>query len=308
MPTGFGWEFKTQYQRCQWEAMEYKDREYAHALYEKDGEIARITLNRPEKRNAFSDRMFNDMLAGLHQANDDPEVRVVIIRGAGPCFSAGHELSSPYQEESPPVDPRYNPTLVDYYGFERRRCNKHEDLLHYPKPTIAQVHGYCIGAGEAVAASCDLTIAAEDSQFGIRGFGRFTNGIANLLLWPAGSNKAYAGRVLPEVSGKEAAQMGAINKAVPQDKLEEEVNKWAEALSRLAPEALTITKEWINGMLDITGAGAAWRSHYGAHIMLQYVRFHPSEVSLYKTRRDKGLKGFFVDRAISATPGEKPAA
>ncbi|OGW15464.1 MAG: hypothetical protein A3G93_12070 [Nitrospinae bacterium RIFCSPLOWO2_12_FULL_45_22] len=302
MPTGFGWDFKTQYQFCQWEHMEYQGRQYKDALYEKKGKIAYITLNRPEKRNAYNDGMFGDMLAGLHQANDDPEVKVVVIRGAGINFSAGHDLSSPKEEESPPVSPSLNPTVVDYYGFERRRCNKHEDIFNYPKPTIAQVHGYCIGAGEIVAAMCDITIAAEDAQFGARGFGRFVNGINNYPIYPIGSNKAYCGRMLPEISGKEAEQLGTVNLAVPKEKLDEEVNRWAEMLSLLPAEVFTLAKEWFSGMLDINGWGTAMRAHYGAHLMLQYIRFRPDEISLYKERRDRGLKGFVAQRAASATP------
>jgi len=108
--------------------------------------------------------------------------------------------------------------------------------------------------------------------------------------------------MLPEISGEKAAALGLINQAVHPDKLDEEVDRWAQLLCLPSPEALAITKEWINGILDITGSGTSWRSHYGSHLMLQYVRFHPDEVSLYKVRREKGLKGFFVERASSATP------
>jgi enoyl-CoA hydratase len=307
MPTGFGWEFKTQYQKCIWEHEEYEGREYKDALYEKvNDRIARITFNRPEKRNAFNDRLFADMLAGLHQANDDPDVRVVILRGAGTCFGAGHDLSSPEGEESTPVNPTVNPTLVDYYGFERRRCTKFEDISDFPKITIAQVHGRCIGANQMVAAYCDIIVAAEDAQFGIRGFGNLHHGLFEWPIWPLWSNKAYAGHVLPETSGKETAALGFVNKAVPIDKLEEETLKWAEALSQLSPDVVAITKEWINGTLDITGTGSALRSHFVSHLALQYVRFRPDEVNLYKARRDAGLKGFLADRAKSATPGATP--
>ncbi|MFQ5826037.1 MAG: enoyl-CoA hydratase/isomerase family protein [Dehalococcoidia bacterium] len=307
MPTGFGWEFKTQYQKCQWENMEYRGRNYRDALYEKvTPQIARITFNRPEKRNAFNDGQFADMLAGLHEANDDPDVRVVILRGAGPCFGAGHELSSPKEEESPPVSPSLNPTLVDYYGFERRRCDKHQDIMNYPKPTIAQVHGFCIGASEIVATACDFIIAAEDAQFGLRGFGRFPFNIVNWPgFWPAESLKIHGGRLLPELSGREAAEGGLITRAVPLEGLEAEVMRWAGVICQMPAEVLTITKEWLNGIADISGMGASWRSHFAEHLMLQYVHFHPDEVSLYKARRDRGLKGFFVERAVSATPEAK---
>lgn len=305
MPTGFGWDFKTQYQKSQWENLEYRGRKYKDALYEKvTDNIACITLNRPEKRNAFNDGQFNDLGAGLHEANDDPDVRVVIIRGAGTCFGAGHELSSPKEEESPPVNPGLNPTGVDYYGFERRRCGKHEDIMNYPKIAIAQIHGYCIGASEIVAQSCDFIIAAEDAQFGNRGFGRFSFNICNWPgFWPAESNKLWGGRIMSEISGREAADMGIITKAVPFAELEAEVMKWAQAICKMPPQILFFTKEWLNGITDITGIGMAWRQHYAEHNMLQYVRFHPEEVNLYKTRRDKGLKGYVTARSVTATPG-----
>ena len=139
----------------------------SEVTYERKGHTGTITLRRPEKRNALNDKMFEDYQAGLHQANDDPEVKVVVIKGAGIGFCAGHELSSPEGEESPPVHPSLKLTTRDFYNLERRRCSKHEHLFHYPKPTIAQVHGRCIGAGEAIASSCDFTIAAEDAIFGV---------------------------------------------------------------------------------------------------------------------------------------------
>ena len=303
MPTGFGWEFKTQYQKCYWEHGEYRERELQSVIYEKRGEhIARITLNRPDKRNAFNDQLFEDLSAALHRANDDDDVRVVIIRGAGSAFGAGHDLSSPEGEESPPVHPSINPTLVDYYGFERRRCAKYDDAFDFPKITIAQVHGKCIGASQIFASSCDLIITAEDAQFGIRGFGSQLHGLTEWPVWPLWSNKAYAGRAITEMSGKEAADIGFANKAVPVEQLEEETLRWAETLSHLPSEAVAVTKEWINGTLDITGMGGTQRAHFLAHLALQYVRFRPDEVNLYKEKRDKGFKGFLKDRADAATP------
>jgi enoyl-CoA hydratase len=303
MPTGFGWNFKTQYQLCFWEHRDYRDWEFQTAIYEKvNDRIARITLNRPDKRNAFNDRMFEDLAAAMHKANDDPDVKVVIVRGAGSHFGAGHDLSSPPGEESPPVHPNVNPTLQDYYGFERRRCYKYDDVMDYPKIIIAQVHGKCIGASQIFAASCDIIITAEDAQFGIRGFGSQLHGLTEFPIWPLWSNKAYAGRAITEMSGREAAELGFANKAVPLEKLDEETLRWAEVLSQLPSEAVAVTKEWISGMLDIVGMGAVQREHYHAHLSLQYVHFRPEEVNLYKEKKDKGLKGFLEDRAKTATP------
>lgn len=292
--------YKFHYQTDFTDQIPYEGRVYQATLYQKDGPLARLTLNRPEKRNALNDAMFADLMAGLHQARRDPEVRVVIIRGAGLSFSAGHDLSSPPGEETPPIPPHLAPTVRDYYNVERRRCGKYEDLRRYPKITIAQVQGYCIGAGEAIASNCDFVIAAEDAVFGTPGFGTFY-GHAYFPLWPYGSPKAQGGQVLPGVSAPAAAEMGMINKVVPADRLEEEVNRWAEALCRLPTDALMGAKEWINGTVDLMGVGVAWRGHFDEHIAIQWIRFGPDEVSFYKVRRDKGLRGFIEHRAVQAT-------
>jgi enoyl-CoA hydratase len=303
MPTGFGWDFKTQYMKNYWEANDWREWDFQLVIYEKVNErIVRITLNRPDKRNAFNDRLYEDLSAAMHRANDDSDVRVVIICGAGKGFGAGHDLSSPEGEETPPVHPSINPTLQDYYGFERRRCAKYEDIMDYPKITIAQVHGKCIGASQIFTAMCDITICSEDAQFGIRGFGSQLHGLTEWPIWPLWSDKAYAGRAVTEMSGKEAADLGFANKAVPADKLEEETLRWAEALSQLPSEAVAVTKEWMNGMLDIMGVGGTQRAHFHAHLALQYVHFRPDEVNLYKVKKDKGFKGFLEDRAKTATP------
>ncbi|MDY7033692.1 MAG: enoyl-CoA hydratase-related protein [Thermodesulfobacteriota bacterium] len=302
----------TQYQKNQCEEAYRKKakegRSYESIIYEKDGKIARITLNRPEKSNALNDALYFDLLAGLGEASQDPDVRVIVIKGSGRAFCSGHDLSSPQGDESPPIDPKYHPTVRDFFQFERRRCQKYEDIMNCPKATIAQVHGFCIGAGEGIQASCDMTIAAEDAQFGTRGFSRLTMGITAMggsgapHTWPGGSERYRAGRMLPEISGKEAAELSLINKAVPADELEKEVERWAQALSLIPPERLAIVKEGINGTLDITGLGNAFRNHYNIHLALQFIRFRPNETNLYKARRDKGLKGFIQTRAEHATP------
>jgi enoyl-CoA hydratase/carnithine racemase len=303
MPTGFAWEFTTQYQKSQWEDMDYRDRIYTDALYDKvNDQIARITFNRPEKRNALNDKMYNDMLAGLHQANDDPAVRVVIMRGNGNCFGAGHELSSPKFNDSPPVSPDENPTMLDYYGFERRRCSKYEDIMHYPKITIAQVHGNALGAHEIIAHMCDYIIAAEHSQFGMRAFGERPFGINRWAGFPpAESQRLWARNWYPEKTGPMAEAIDIINQVVPDNKLEEETLKLAKILCRINPEVLTISKEWIGAMMDMGGLGSSYHAHYVEHNQLQYVRFRPDETNFYKTKKGQGVGGYIKTRTQHGT-------
>lgn len=287
--------------------MDYRGCKYEQCLYEKMTErIVRLTFNRPERRNALNDQMYNEFQSGLHQADDDPDIRVVIIRGAGPCFGSGHELSSPKGEESPPVHPSLNPTLMDYFGFERRRCGKQDDAQQYPKILISQVHGFCLGASEEIAAISDIVIADEEAIFGVRGFTRLPFGISAWPgYWPAESNKNWAGKLAPEISGKQAEEIGTITKAVKKENLEAEVMKWASALANLPLEVIAVYKEWLCGTMDILGMGTSYRSHYGKHNTLQYVRFRPEEVNLYKEKKDSNLSGFIKKRHASATVKDK---
>ncbi len=301
--------YKFQYQTDQTLNKDYTKYPPQVVIYDKvTPKIARITLNRPEKRNAFNDQMFWDVLSSFHRAYDDPEVRVVVIRGNGPVFSSGHDLSGPKDEkgqpeETPPIPPDIKPVMRDYFNVERRRCGKHEDVFNFPKVTIAQVHGTCMGAGEHIAWSCDLTVAAEDAQFGQVGFGRFPGGAGRWMgPWPLGSNVSRCGSVLDQVSGKAAYDAGLITLAVPKERLEQETLRLACGVAELPRGALTLAKEMWGGINEIQGMGKAWRSHYGWHMCLQFVRFPPGETNFYKLRRDKGLKGYFEQRRTAATP------
>jgi enoyl-CoA hydratase/carnithine racemase len=280
----------------------------AEVLYDAQPPLAYLTLNRPERRNAFNDAMYTGLLAGLHRALADDAVRVVVIKGAGLGFSAGHDLTSPKQageepEETPPIPPGLRPTVADYFNIERRRCHKYEELLSYPKLLVAQVHGFCIGAGEFLQAACDFTYAAADAQFGTRGFGRATTGVASVESgWPGGSQASRGGSLLDELSGADAAGAGLINGAVPAARLDEEVRVVALRLAELPAEAAARAKQWYHHLWDSAGLGLAYRTHYEGHISIQWTRFRPGEVNFYKLRRDQGLTGYFRERAEAATP------
>src|SRR5262245_43603741 len=132
-------------------------------LYETQGTIARITLNRPEKRNAQNLAMLAALTPALVRAESDPGVRVIVLSGAGSCFSAGHDLA----------ENAHDPKVAELRASPEARLDLERRLYWAPalalrdvgKPTIAQVHGYCIAAGLMLAAMCDLVVAAEDAIF-----------------------------------------------------------------------------------------------------------------------------------------------
>lgn len=278
------------------DSIPYQGREMACAIYEKKGPIVYLTINMPEKRNPVNMATMLDFMAGLHRAREDDEVRVVVVKGAGKDFGSGFDISSPPGDELAPIPPQLRPTVRDFLNVERRRCVKIEDLMYYPKFTIAQVQGRCIGASEAIAASCDFTVAAEDASFGRTAHGQLVWGIEHWPMWPHLSEKVRMNRLELELSAKEAAELGLVNKAVPADQLDAEVERWAHALCQVPRKAALLGKEWFGSLMDLAGRSSAFRAHYFAHLGLQWVRFEPDEINMYRVRREKGLRGFFEER------------
>lgn len=135
--------------------------EYTKIIVDSPGQyIKRITLNRPEKRNPLSNELRAQMFHALESGDQDPEVRVMIIRGAGPCFSAGYDLQSNVAEDQPFY------TAGGLANWPRHVVEGFFKIWDLAKPVIAQVHGYCLAGGTELATACDLVYVAEDAKIG----------------------------------------------------------------------------------------------------------------------------------------------
>ena len=279
---------------------------YKYVIYERNGNIAKITLNRPDKLNAFPfyGGITADFHAALDEAEEDDDVKVVIIKAAGRAFSAGHDLeevgfvygmgTGKTGERRPSQRIRLK---IDRHGF----CENHRRLFLFPKVTIAQVHGFCIGEGLIVATCCDLTIAAEDAQIGHTeqrlGFSGSGIGTVPLLMlavgWKRGRELLLTGR---QISGKEAAEIGLVNKAVPADKLDEEVQKAAEAICLLPRDGIAIGKAMTHAVYDSIGLTSGFTHGYIGHTLFTNLRWEEDEYNFFKERRAKGAKAGFHGR------------
>ncbi len=303
-----GYQFRYQYARSHILGAPHEGRDFSRVAYATEGPLAWITLDMPEKLNVLGDAMLEEIFAAMHKALDDAAVRVVILRGAGTCFSAGLDLAGGTDtgEIGSPVHPDRTPTVREYYGFENRRCGIWHDIEEYPKPTIAMVHGYCLGAGFLLAGACDVLIAAEDAEFGLRGFGEFTIGLYHFINpWPGDSEVVKTGRYTPEVNGRERATVGLVTRAVPLAELESTARRYAEALAALPPDEVALTKELVNGIQELTGLRRSIRAHYQAHVGIQWVRWREGEVNFYRLKRQKGFRGFLEERDTAARAGTK---
>jgi len=269
---------------------------YKTITYEKKGGIGYITLNRPDKLNAIDDMMLEELDAAFALAEPDLEVKVVVIKGAGQAFSVGQDLSGVGTSEVL-LDPRESISMKNQLEAERRRNRRWEYIFHLAKPTIAQVHGYCLGAGCSLAMVCDITIASEDATFGdpmIR-MGLLPGN--PLWIWLVGIKKTkellYSGTYL---TAAEAEQFALINKVVPEDKLEEEVFRLAKGISLLPGDGLANCKDGINSVMEARGLGEAWRFTNEMQLIMQHRSKEPGEFNFFEVRDKKGLEAAIEER------------
>ncbi len=269
---------------------------YEQIIYEKEGEIARIIMNRPEKHNPLGRPMMREIVAALEVAGEDREVKVVIIKGAGRSFSSGHdipaigmdiELGPEYAGKRPPAK-----LLIERDEWLKREFYQY--VFNFAKPTIAQVHGYCIYGGNNFQLCCDITIAAENSQFKPKGDTIVT--IASYLpadTWATTFGPRHLG---VKMDGKIAEKWGIVNRAVPLEKLEEEVETLAKAIALMPEDSCNLNKKCLNAMMDFDGLEAAWRNTHIAHAMGTHQRVRAGEFNIFKTRHEKGASAAIRER------------
>lgn len=220
-------------------------REYKEIYYEKYNGIAKVTINRPEKRNAFTPLTVNEMIDAFADARDDSEIGVIVLAGAGDkAFCSGGDQSvrghGGYVGED--QVPRLN--VLDLQRLIRT----------IPKPVIAMVSGYAVGGGHVLHVVCDLTIAADNAIFGQTGpkVGSFDAGYgAGLLAEMVGQKRAREIWFLcRQYNAQEALDMGLVNTVVPLEELEDETVKWCEEMMQHSPTALRFLKAAMNADTD----------------------------------------------------------
>ena len=225
----------------QWQTV----REYTDIKFEKAGGIAKVTINRPEVRNAFRPRTLFELIDAFNRANEDPEMGVVLFTGEGKeAFCSGGDQRV-----------RGQGGYVDEEGVPRLNALDLQRTIKYlPKPVIAVVAGYAIGGGHVLHVLCDLTIAADNAVFGQTGprVGSFDGGWgATYMARVVGHKKAreiwYLCR---RYSAQEALAMGLVNAVVPLERLEDEAVQWANEILEKSPLAIRCLKSAFNADTD----------------------------------------------------------
>lgn len=219
--------------------MEYND--YKALQIERDGHVLRVTLNRPDTLNAYDAEMEQDFARFLAAVPRDVETRVVVLTGAGRCFSAGGDFDHMQRDIDNPMnfcDGMHNAKHLVY------------GMLDCPKPFIARINGHAIGLGATMALLCDFTIAVEDAKIADPHVkAGFVAGDGGALLWPQLIGYARAREYLllgDTLTGKQAADIGLITRCAPADQLDSVVDDFVRRVLATPPRALQWTKLSVN--------------------------------------------------------------
>lgn len=267
-----------------------KAKEYKDILYEKKDGIAKISINRPEKRNAFRPETTLELFDAFADAREDVSIGVILLTGAGPAKDGKYAFCSGGDQSI-----RGSKGYVGKDGVPRLNIlDVQKQIRSIPKPVIALVAGYAIGGGHVLHVVCDLTIAADNAIFGQTGpkVGSFDGGFgSSYLARIVGQKKAreiwYLCR---QYNAMEAKEMGLVNKVVPVEELEAEGIQWAKEILEMSPLALRLLKSAFNAELD---GQAGIQELAGNATLLYYMSEEAQEgKNAYNEKRKPDFKKF----------------
>jgi enoyl-CoA hydratase len=250
--------------------------------------VRRLTLNRPAKRNAMSNSVRRVLFDDLRIADQDDDVHVIVIRGAGPSFCAGYDLAPE------PDDPLPRPLALRDGFWSRSLVEGWFEMMDMATPIIAQVHGYCLAGGSELAAACDLVYVAEDATIGYPPVRTMSSPDFSWQPWLLGWRRSMEALLTGDsLSGVEAVAGGYANRAFPAEQLEEEVLRVAERVAQIPGDLLALNKRTVHRALEAMGMRAGVR----AGTELQALGLHQRSSREYMPKlRSLGVKGAVEDR------------
>ncbi len=228
------------------------DEPFTSLRYETRNRRAYVTLDRPERLNAIDWHMPGEIRRAVERANDDPEVHVIVLQGAGRAFCAGYDLKA-FAETGVGTQSAVWDPIKDYRGM-KRNTDDFMSLFRSLKPTICKVHGYAVAGGSDIALCCDLVVMAEDARIGYMPARVW--GCPTTAMWVYRLGAERAKRMLltgDTIDGLQAAAWGLVLEAVPAASLDERVEELAERIAGVPVNQLTMQKLMINQAYDNMG-------------------------------------------------------
>jgi enoyl-CoA hydratase len=277
-------------------------------IYEKqdyeEGSVVTLTMNKPETLNALNIEFSREIDDALTKVEQDDDVKVVVLKGAGKAFSAGYDLGRVYfvygGGSGKPEEKKRRPSQRARLAYDRWRSESLRRIFLLDKITIAQVHGYCIGGGLYMSLCCDLTIAAEDAKIGHSeqrlGFSgaMYVFPIEVSLIGQKRARELLLTGKL--IDGTEAERIGLVNQVVPADQLEAETRKLAQSMTLLPRDGIAIGKACARLAYDSMGLNSAFGQGYLGHTLFTNVRYEEGEFNFLRRRRDVGIREAVKER------------
>lgn len=285
-------------------------------LLEREGPVARLVLNRPEKGNALPFDALDRLIDLLHRCEDDDEIKVVVLKGRGASFCVGddfEDIAIAYGHVG--AEPGKRPPRLSQrarLAVDRRLGGAIWAFQNSVKPVIAQVHGNCVGIGIMLVEVCDLALCAHTTRFSHAeqrlALAGNTFNLATLILM-YGPKKARELLLLGDIfDGHEAERIGLVNRTVPADELEATVAEWCEKVARNAKDALVMGKAAHSMALASLGVSGYVHSGVVAHALATNVKYDEGEFNFFRARRDGGTRAAFETRDAFHREGDAPDA
>ena len=252
-------------------------------LVEDIGPVRRLTMNRPDALNALNGELLEALSDAVRAAGHDDSVSVVIVRGAGRAFCAGYDLNE--DAEGGEHDARY------WHEELALSTERMLELTDCPKPTIAQVHSYCLAGGTDLMLACDLAVVADDAKFGYVDI-RFGSGVVSMFLpWIVGVRRAKEMLFTGEdrVSADEAMRIGMVNRVVPGGELDDATLVLANEIAKNEPFVIQTTKRAVNRAWDVAGFRAAMASNTELDVLIETTNL-PARDEFRRITQEQGLK------------------
>lgn len=249
--------------------------------------VRRLTLDRPQKRNALSNELRRQLFDHLRAGDADPDVSVMTIRGAGSCFSAGYDLA-----QDPAEPPARSAAPVDGW-WSRHVVEGWFELWDMATPIIASVHGWCLAGGTELATACDLVYVADDAQIGYPPVRLMSPPDMTWQPWLLGLRRAMEAVLTGDsMTGVEAVEAGFANRAYPADRLEDEVLAMAERVAMVPLDLLALNKRVVHRAMDAMGI----RTGIRATADIQALGFHQPASRAYLRTLSGGVTDALSER------------
>ncbi|MBT2535476.1 enoyl-CoA hydratase/isomerase family protein [Arthrobacter sp. ISL-69] len=276
-------------------------------LVERSGPIGRLIFNRPDKSNAmtFDDAQF--LTAKLHELEDDDDIKVIILKGNGKSFCAGHDFDDVVRvyglDRKGPDGKQFKMSQRARLQIDRRLAEEYMAFQYSHKPVIAQVQGAAVGFGMYLTELVDMVVCADNARFSHAeqrlGFAGNTWHL-NMQILTYGPKKVRELLLFgSQFDGKDAERMGLANISVPEDELEATAEKWAERVARNPKDALVLGKAMHQMALDSLGASQQFIRGVVGHTLGTGLSFEKDEFNFFRERRDTGTKQAYRNRDAS---------